>query len=115
MEATLKPDGLPGSSSGGAEQHGPTAQATLAGACASLGLTRTLFGGVKLRFVSDLEVGEVLRAEDSTESARLTQSTTNGLMAIITTVRRVFSGHRLVLEQWQTDVVRGALAADALW
>ena len=102
VEKFLQPDGLPGPglSTGDRPQ-------TLSSACAVLGLTRTLFGGVKLKFVSDLRVGEKLRAEDSNESVRMTQSAASGAMAITTVMRRIFSGDRLVLEQRQTDVIRG--------
>jgi hydroxyacyl-ACP dehydratase HTD2-like protein with hotdog domain len=113
-ESSLKPDGLPGLSSVGDAPpvDAPSGEAappqTLAAACAALGLTRTLFGGVKLRFVSDIHLGDRLRAEDSTEKVRITRSAASGLMAITTVVRRIYAGEHLALEQWQTDVVRGA-------
>ena len=66
LERSLQPDGLPGtaslSSTGTAETI--ARPQTLSAACAALGLTRTLFGGVRLKFASELRVGEQLRAED---------------------------------------------------
>lgn len=103
MEKNLQSDGLPGPG----DSNGNQPQ-TLSSACALLGLTRTLFGGVKIKFVSDLRVGEELRAEDSNESIRMTRSVASGAMAITTVMRRIFAGDRLVLEQRQTDVIRGA-------